>query len=208
MPESSYSLLTFLTLKPPVMNPDLPQSTKTISRKEFVSVATALGAFCCGATALMGQDGTAPDTEVEMLKNQIAFMRKRMARLVLALDESTREKVLETMGRECAREFSFLTEKYKGNVEGFLEDAKRQWIARADYNKEAKTIDIADSGKSCTCAFVESGITPSEFCSCSLGWQKEAYSTIMGEPMDAELKSSILKGDDHCGFRIRCKNPC
>ena len=190
------------------MSPELPLSKKTISRKEFVSVATALGAFCCGASALMGQDGTAPNSEIEMLKNQIAFMRKRMARLVLALDEPTREKVLETMGRECAKEFSFLTEKYKGNVEGFLEDAKRQWIATADYNKEAGTIDIADSGTACTCAFVESGVTPPEFCSCSLGWQKEAYSTIMEEPMDAELNASILKGDPHCGFRIKCKNPC
>jgi hypothetical protein len=50
---------------------------------------------------------------------------------------------------------------------------------------------------------VKPGVTPPDFCNCTLGWQKEAYSAILGRPVEAELEESILRGGSRCVFRIR-----
>jgi len=78
-------------------------------------------------------------------------------------------------------------------------------MERAAYDKAAGTITVVDRSKTCTCAFVDPGVTPPDFCACTLGWQKEAYSMILGEPVDAELESSVLRGAGQCAFRIKLK---
>jgi predicted hydrocarbon binding protein len=174
-----------------------------MNRKEFISRAMVLGACGCGGTTALAQSPGAQTAEVQELGRKIGFMQKRMARLVTALDADTRQKVLETMGRECAKEFGFLLERFKGKPEEFLEEARKQWMESAVYDKQAGTIRIVDRSKSCTCAFVQPGVTPPAFCACSLGWQKEAYSTIFGEPVDVELESSVLRGAGQCSFTVK-----
>jgi len=176
-----------------------------MDRKEFIAKASALGAICCVPEALSAQTDSSSHPKVEELTGKIRFMQLRMAKLVSALDEDTRKRVLETMGRECAKEFSGLITPFVGKPEEFLETAKKQWMATADYNKATGTIRIRDKSSQCTCAFVNPEFTPADFCACTLGWQKEAYSTILGEPVDAELESSVLRGDAQCAFKIQCK---
>lgn len=178
---------------------------KKMNRKHFIEAASAaLGACVCGgAVFAQGQSPESESPEVRGLKRKIEFMQKRMARLVAALDAPTRQKVLETMGRECAKEFSSLTERFRGRPEAFLEEARRQWVKTASFDRSSGSIRIVDRAGGCTCAFVQPGLTPADFCACTLGWQKEAYSTIMNEPVEAELEASILQGAPACAFRIR-----
>ncbi|MFT3829009.1 MAG: hypothetical protein QM691_04795 [Opitutaceae bacterium] len=178
-----------------------------MERKAFlVAAAATLGGCVCGGKLFAGE-AAAPELpearEARELRHKVDFMRKRIARLVTALDEPTRLKVLETMGRECAKEFSGLTERFRGKPQEFLDEARRQWMKEASYDPASGTIRVLDRATSCTCAFVQPGLTPADFCACTLGWQKEAYTTILGEPVDAELESSVLRGDPCCAFRIR-----
>jgi predicted hydrocarbon binding protein len=172
-----------------------------MNRKEFVTLALAAGACGCGG-ALLAQTSPPPSPEVQELQRKVQFMRTRMARLVRALDAPTRQKVLETMGRECAKEFAPMIEPYRGRPEAFLEDGRQRWMQSTDYDKTRGTIRIVDRAKTCSCPFVEPGLTPADFCACTLGWQKEAYATILEQPVDAEIESSILRGAGQCAFRI------
>jgi predicted ArsR family transcriptional regulator len=179
-----------------------------MKRSEFLKAAGVMGFCCCAGAAGLAQSPAAKpsDTpEVNELRRKLDFMQKRIARLIQALEEPTRKKVLETMGRECAREFGHLTGRFKGKPKEFLEEARRIWMDKADYDEKAGTIRVMDRPGNCTCAFVRIGLTPPEFCQCSVGWQKEAYATILGKPMDAEIESSVLRGDERCAFRMQAK---
>jgi hypothetical protein len=48
----------------------------------------------------------------------------------------------------------------------------------------------------------QGGMTPGSFCDCTLGWQEEAYSEILGRPVKAELEESILRGGKRCVYRM------
>jgi predicted hydrocarbon binding protein len=176
-----------------------------MDRKTFITSLAMFGMCGCGGAVALAQSNEPESPDVRDLKRRVSFMQKRMARLIAALDEPTRQKVLETMGRECAKEFGGLLERFKGKPEEFLEEGRKQWMERAAYDKAAGTITVVDRSKTCTCAFVDPGVTPPDFCACTLGWQKEAYSMILGEPVDAELESSVLRGAGQCAFRIKLK---
>jgi predicted ArsR family transcriptional regulator len=132
-------------------------------------------------------------------------MQKRMARLVAALDEPTRKRVLETMGRECAKESQATWDKFKGKPEEFMATARQQqWIEESsEYDAKTGRMRIVGPPKPCSCAFVRVGLTPPEFCQCTIGWLKEAYSAILGRPVDAEIEASCLRGAQRCISHIR-----
>ena len=176
-----------------------------MNRKEFVASALSLGCFGCGSALALAAEPTGESKETAALKSRIDFMQKRMARLVRALDPTTRSVVLETMGRECAKEFGHLIDRFRGKPAEFLEEARRQWMESATYDAASGTVRVVDRSPTCTCAFVQAGITPGEFCECTLGWQKEAYTAILGEPVDVELESSVLRGGQRCAFSVRCR---
>ncbi|MBZ5514112.1 MAG: hypothetical protein LAN62_04565 [Acidobacteriia bacterium] len=148
-----------------------------------------------------------PNEEIEALKWKVNFMRVRFAKLVGilsdTLDEATRRKVFESMGRECARQFMDLTGKFAGHPEAFLEEIKKRWAKETEYDQAAGRIRVVDRSNHCTCAFVDEQLTPPAFCDCTLGWQKETYAMILGQPVDAELEESILRGGKQCSYRIQ-----
>lgn len=179
-----------------------------MQRKEFLAAAAATFGTClCGGALWAESPSPAPaeSPDARELQQKVAFMQKRLARLVAALDAPTRERVLETMGRECAKEFAHLTERFRGKPQEFLEEGRRQWMKEASYDAATGTVRVVDRSPHCTCPFVQPGLTPADFCACTLGWQKEAYSTILGEPVDAELESSVLRGGSCCAFRIQAR---
>ena len=169
-----------------------------------------LGMCSCAALALLPQEATQAESssvEVQELKRRLDTARTRFALLVRILrdnlDEPTRKKILENLGRECARQYSSLTAQYKGNINAFLDEIQKRWVEKADYDEKAGTIRIVDKSKNCTCPLVDESLTPPDFCNCTLGWQKETYSTILGRPVDAALEESILRGGSRCVFRIQ-----
>ncbi len=182
-----------------------------MKRDEFIKAALSFGVCTCAGSIMATHDlaraEERPNEEVETLKWKLDFIRKRFAKLVgildANLDEPTRKKVFELMGRECAKLFVDLTGKYKGNPRAFLDEIQKRWAKSAEYDEAAGMIRVIDKSDHCTCAFVDEQLTPPAFCDCTLGWQKETYSMILGEVVDAELEESILRGGKRCVFRMR-----
>lgn len=168
---------------------------------------------CCAALAQANQDteqANQPDKDSGRLRYETDFMRKRFASLVQTMSETLDEKtmcsIFEAMGRKCAREFNNVIAPYKGRPEAFLESIQKQWVESARFDKEAGTIRIVDKSATCTCPFVDKKMTPSAFCNCTIGWQKQAYETVFEKKVDVKIEESILKGGKQCIFKIDIKN--
>jgi hypothetical protein len=168
------------------------------------------GACSCAAGVLLPQSSAAEEPcsdGMNALKAKIESAQKRFAKLVQILNESidepVRKGVWEALGRDHGREFSDLTSKYKGNLRGFLEDLRSKWVEKAEFDEQRGTIRIVDKARDCTCPLVKKGLTPPDFCNCTLGWQKEVYSAITGRPVEASVEESVLRGGRQCIFRIQ-----
>jgi len=164
----------------------------------------------CAAVALLPPPTAQADTgspELDQLRWRVDFMQKRFAALVdilsQNLDEPTLKKVWESLGRDHGRDYRFLSDKYKGNVQGFLDDISKQWVEKAEYDAAKGAIRIVDKSPTCTCPLVKQGLTPPSFCDCTLGWQKEVYAAVSGRPVEASLEESLLRGGKKCVFRIQ-----
>jgi predicted hydrocarbon binding protein len=191
-------------------------------RKEFLRCCT--GVCSCGAlgwlaSQSMGAEAVAPasqathpaptptpDPELESLRWKLGAVQTRFARLIGILDhnvdEPVRRKILQELGAECARSFASVYEPYRGRLREFLAQVETQWVEKAEYDEAAGVIRIIDRSRECTCPFVKMGETPGDFCDCSLGWQKLAYSTILGRPVEVEVEESLLRGGKRCVLRI------
>lgn len=183
-----------------------------MNRKEFVKdCVAAIGAagFCCAGKAheAMAAEVAPPTCDAEEL-NRADAAKLRFSKLVEILEsrlqEQERKQVLHALGGRCADTYrADLIDRYRGNIRGFLEEGRRHWMAEADYDEAKGTIRIVDKGPSCSCPMVKAGVTPGSFCDCTLGWQEEAYSEILGRPVKAELEESILRGGTRCVYRIK-----
>lgn len=184
-----------------------------MNRKEFLEAACAWGVCSCALFSKPAQGAEESDpaqAQIGQLKWKLDFVTKRFAKLVAllheTLDESTLAQIFESMGRACAKEFKHEFEPFKGNPSGFLESIQQKWVKSATWDQSAGTVRIIDKAKHCTCAFVDEKLTPGHFCHCTIGWQKQAYETVFGQPVSVELEESILRGGEKCVFCIRLKD--
>lgn len=180
-----------------------------MTRNDFFKCCTS-GMCSCAAFALLPQEpvqAQSGNPELDALKWKLDFVNRRFATLIGILNEkldpATRKQILENLGRECAKNYRGLFDKHKNDIQGFLDAIQKQWVEKAEYDREADTIRIVDKSKTCTCALVNQGMTPPEFCDCTLGWQQAAYSAVLGRSVEVTLEESILRGASRCVFRIR-----
>ena len=120
------------------------------------------GMCSCAAVALLPREAASAQSEspeVGALKGKVDACQVRFAKLVGILNETlepqARKKVFENLGRQCARQYRDLTGKYSGDVKGFLELAKKEWVETVEYNEQAGTIRIVDKGPNCSCPLVK-----------------------------------------------------
>jgi len=186
-----------------------------INRKDFMKdCAAALCAtgLCCGIrspeVAAENADQSCAPKELADTQSRADAARLRFSGLIQVLEaklpEQERKQILHSLGAKCADAYrASLINRYVGNLEGFLEEGRRNWMAEATYDKSNGMIRIVDRSPHCSCPMVKEGTTPPSFCDCTLGWQEATYSTILGRPVKAELEESILRGGKRCVFRIR-----
>ncbi len=184
-----------------------------ITRKEFFTkcAAACTAGLCCSLGQSQEPAGAQPSCnpeEARQANDRADAARERFAHLLNEMEilgrESERKQLLHGLGGWCAYTYqSELINQYKGNIRGFLEAGLRLWMAEAHYDEAAGTIRVADKFTTCSCPLVKEGVTPPGFCDCTLGWQEAAYSTILGRPVKAELRQSILRGDKRCSYEIR-----
>lgn len=186
-----------------------------MTRKDFVrSCAAALCATgMCGATSLAEAQSSEETNqpcdakEITDTRNRSDAASYRFSKLITVLESrvpaTERKQILHTLGAACSATYrASLIDRYKGNLRGFLEEGRRNWMAEADYNEATGVLRIVDKGPSCSCPMVKVGATPGSFCDCTLGWQEATYSAILGRPVKAELEESILRGGKRCVYRI------
>ena len=167
-----------------------------------------LAPLSASAEGLEGQSATVPaDANPSAL--QLDAARVRFAKLLSImrenLDDATRSKILERLGRECAQDYGALFQKYRGDLQGFLAKIKTAWVDKAEYDEKSGILRVVGKPSPCVCPLVKAGRTPADFCDCTLGWQQEAFSTVIGKPVIAEIEESVLRGGKRCSFRITVK---
>jgi len=186
-----------------------------MKRNEFLKTCGA-GVCGCGVLGLLaplsasaeGKEGQAPTAPADYnkLKEQLDAARERFAKLLSImsenLDDAARLKILERLGHECAQDYSALFQKYRGDLPGFLAKIKTAWVEQTDYNEKTGILRVIGKPGPCVCPLVKAGRTPADFCSCTLGWQKVAFSTVVGKPVTAEIEETVLRGGSRCSFRI------
>ena len=186
-----------------------------MKRNDFMKMCAA-GVCGCGAMGLLaplsaqtqsGQEQTRTvPTEAEMLKRQLEFARERIANLMSAMgehaDKATRDKILQSVGRECAQESKTLFQKYRGDFQGSLAAIKTRWVDRTEYDEATGVLRVIGKIPRCVCPLAKAGLTPADFCSCTVGWNQFAFSTVLGRPVTVELEDSILRGGSRCIHRI------
>jgi predicted hydrocarbon binding protein len=143
--------------------------------------------------------------EIERLKWRLNFAQRRFARLIeileSTLEEDTLQGVIEELGRYCSGTIGFIQER-EGDVEGYFEQIRRRWGEEAEFDRGRGVITVVTPERECICPLVDSQSTPASICNCSLGWQKQTYETILGKPVEVELKESALRGSKRCVFEI------
>jgi predicted hydrocarbon binding protein len=189
-----------------------------MKRNEFFKTCGA-GICGCGVLGLLAPltaraddasaSTAAAPVDPELLKQQLEGARERFARLLSVMDEqldvATRGKVLQGMGRECSREYSAFFNKYRGDLQGFLEKIKTAWVEQTEYDEKTGMLRVIGKPAPCACPLVKMGRTPAEFCDCSRGWTQAAFSTVLGRPVTVEIEESVLRGGSRCSFRIGTK---
>jgi hypothetical protein len=186
-----------------------------MERKEFLKNACSFGLCACVAAAAFAPSAALAEDQKPATDKpapppddwRIGFAQQRYAKLLAALGSRVEPAVLSSalqeVGRFCARS-SNTGDAYAGNPEGLLNYFREHWKADTSYDAEHGTVSLAFPAMAeCPCALVRKGVTPPTVCECSLGFQKHAFGVVFGRPVEAEVKTSLLRGDAQCSFAIR-----
>jgi predicted hydrocarbon binding protein len=119
-------------------------------------------------------------------------------------DEKTRARILEQCGRRCQSP-SFVEKARKirqqsENVDEFIDRLSQTY---KHLHREGSNVYV--TYPRCYCSFVNKippGKMSRTWCNCSRGWVKELFEGALGSSVEVILEKSIVKGDDHCRFRI------
>jgi predicted hydrocarbon binding protein len=188
---------------------------KSMDKRAFLKTACGLG-FCSCVPAVFGTGQSEPaqkNPETDKLREEnwrlnwrLNHARNQLARLMELLepelDPSVRKRILQELGRNCAKSLGW-AEKYKGNPEGFFEQMKSHSGEQLAFDPTGKIITIVTRERDCDCPLVDSSKMPPGYCDCSIGWQKETYETILGKSVEVDLKESVLRGSKRCVFEVR-----
>lgn len=93
---------------------------------------------------------------------------------------------------------------YEGKLERFIDFIEEKWGWKIEYNQVTKTL-IADENKNyCVCPMV-SKVKETKLpalCYCSEGFAEKMFSKVVGQPVTANVISSIQRGDKSCKYKI------
>lgn len=182
-----------------------------MERKDFLHAACKAGICLCTGMPLFSMSSgeiKTDDKKKEENDSRIAFMQHRFARLWDIMNsyvpQEERKKIINELGRECAAQNADYFKKYKKNPDVFLEELKKVWIDKVEFNKENKILrTYAKPTGQCGCPFVDKSKITKEFCNCSVGYTTAMYEIIFDTPVEVKLLESVLYGSQRCGFEIK-----
>jgi hypothetical protein len=175
-----------------------------MDREEFLKSACGLGVCAC-AFRLLGVPAQAQAGETPAEVQRLVFVRYQIAKMVgfMAKDlpADACAGILEKTGRECAK-LGQIPANFKGNPEGYFAAAKANWGTEFAWDKQKGAVTVTTSDGDCGCPMVDKRRTPVAWCSCSVGYQKEAFEAVFGRPVQATLMESKLSGSKRCVFEV------
>ncbi len=178
-----------------------------MNRNEFLK--TCAGGLC--ACAMIGAPAiaeTAAPAEAPKPEDwRFQFIKRRYAKLLEILQgrvgDQALDDVLRQQGRYCASTTEMIA-KHKGDIDGFIKATTTEWNQQVTYDREKGVITVTGPEvKECFCPFIDGRYTPKSACECSLGWNQYVYETVLGKPVQVELKESVLRGGKRCVVLIR-----
>jgi hypothetical protein len=175
-----------------------------VDRKRFLETVCGLGACSCvaglagPARLLAAEQAEAPDQRLAFARYQVAHMVRLMAAGPAA---PACAEVLENTGRECAK-LGGLAARFKGDPDGYFAAARKAWGTEFRWDKAKGIVTVAVAEGPCGCPLVDRKRTPSFFCNCSVGYQRESFSALFGHAVEARLVESKLAGAAHCVFEV------
>ena len=178
-----------------------------MNRKEFIEKTGKLG-VCCGALLVVDEKEASTTKSDEKDTKALRVIGSWVADLLDALDENlnkkTKEAILETCGRECARRgFKKVAQKHKGDLKGLISEINRQLADSIEFDDFDGIVRIYGKNSSCNCPIVRSTTSLSgSICMCSQGWHKEIFETVTGRPVWIEPEKTVVRGDDRCVHAI------
>jgi hypothetical protein len=99
------------------------------------------------------------------------------------------------------------TDRFRGNLDSFLEFLGDQWGWILDYDGDTGVISVNENKDDCVCPLVHK--TQREnlgiLCHCSAGFAERMFSAVIGSPVHAEVTESILRGGKRCRYRIELR---
>jgi predicted hydrocarbon binding protein len=123
-----------------------------------------------------------------------------------AVDAPTRQTIMQACGRQCigastldkARKIA----KAAPDLDAMLEQLNQVHIGGGHLHREGDVIHAAYTR--CYCGSVNQAKEPfsATYCHCSCGWFRQLFETLLGRPVEVELVSSIIQGDESCRFLI------
>jgi predicted ArsR family transcriptional regulator len=170
---------------------------------------------CCGCAALTllpaaATGADAPNDAAERLQRQLDAVQARAAWLAEAMDETLDEaastRLLERVGRRCAREYAgSLIEKHRGDVDGLLKELEERWTERPEFDRQRGLIRIGSKhAGACACPLVKRPLfTARSLCNCSAAFFSEIFSEVTGRPAASRVESSVLRGGGRCRYAIQ-----
>lgn len=186
-----------------------------MNRKEFLANTCKLGLCACAGMFLPGKVSAKGDTAVADTcppnENEwrMEFVQNRFAKFVdvidANLDQDSKTRMIEQFGRACGKEMvADQLKQYIGDIDGFLEFIKSNWVEDAGYDKVKNEITVTGKPtKKCFCPFVDGSRMSRDFCNCSTGWAKEIFGTILDREVETEMTETVLRGADRCSHKIK-----
>ncbi|HEY3372210.1 MAG TPA: hypothetical protein VGK10_15250 [Prolixibacteraceae bacterium] len=178
-----------------------------MDRSNFLKKACGLGICSCVGAGLFSCGNVQAEDENKSAWKE-GFVKYRFAKLIgildETLDEKTKNQILESLGKECAKRSQ--SEQYINNIDGFFNDLRSRWGENASYDKEKGLIRIETPERECFCPMFDSKAISTSICQCSVGWQAQTYQTILGKEVEARCVESVIRGSKRCVFEVRILN--
>ncbi len=180
-----------------------------MERRAFLKNAGLTGLCSCFvARALAADSAAAPQPQPTPPEDwRINFARQRYSKLVSLVagrvDGATFNQLVEDVGAFCAD--SGFAKQFKGQLPAYLGEMEKRWGAQTSFDQATNTAQVAFNppNADCACPLMGKGLVPGAACHCSVGSMKRAFAVVTGQPVEVELKESVLQGGQRCAFAIR-----
>ncbi len=174
-----------------------------MNRSEFFKKACGLGiCSCVGAGLLTANELSAKNDDATDWKDR--FVKYRFAKLIdildHTLDENTKNQIIEKLGKECSK--NSIAKNYINDMDGFFNEIHNRWGEKASYDKDKGIIRIETPERDCVCPLIDSKTISESVCQCSVGWQEQTYTTILGKEVKAKCVESVVRDSKKCIFEI------